>query len=80
MPNKTTARRRATGALNREQVAEIENMLHVLKVEQYRLLTNYLYLNPDDLNLYVDVTDNGEYVLTVRAVTDKLIDVGRVLA
>ena len=62
-----------------EKIAAIESMLRVLKSEQYKLLTNYMYLNVEDLKVYIDVTENGEYVLTVKAVTDKLIDIGRVL-
>ena len=42
-------------------------------------VANYMYLNVEDLKVYIDVTENGEYVLTVKAVTDKLIDIGRVL-
>ena len=62
-----------------EKITAIESMLRVLKSEQYKLLTNYMYLNVEDLKVYIDVTENGEYVLTVKAVTDKLIDIGRVL-
>ena len=62
-----------------EKITAIESMLRVLKSEQYKLLTNYMYLNVEDLKVYIDVTESGEYVLTVKAVTDKLIDIGRVL-
>ncbi len=62
-----------------DKVASIENMLRVLKSEQYRLLTDFMYLAEADLQVYVDLTDRGEYVFTVRAVTDRLIDVGRLL-
>ncbi|MBO5214755.1 MAG: cell division topological specificity factor MinE [Clostridia bacterium] len=62
-----------------EKITAIESMLRVLKSEQYKLLTNYMYLDVNDLKVYIDVTENGEYVLTVKAVTDKLIDIGRVL-
>ena len=54
-------------------------MLSVLKSETYKLLTNFMYLNEQDLKVYVDVTQSGEYILSIRAVTDKLIDVGRIL-
>ena len=54
-------------------------MLRAMKSEQYKLLTNYMYLNPDRLKVYIDILENGEYALTVRAVTDRLIDIGRVL-
>ena len=50
-----------------------------MKSEQYRLLTNYMYLGADDLKVYIDITENGEYILTVKAVTDRLIDIGRML-
>lgn len=62
-----------------DKVAAIENMLRVLKSEQYRLLTDFMYLSPHNLQVYVDLTENGEYVLTVKAITDTLIDIGRLL-
>ena len=61
------------------KIGAIESMLRALKSEQYKLLTNYMYLNPDRLKVYIDILENGEYALTVRAVTDRLIDIGRVL-
>lgn len=70
---------RLRGVVTENKISEIENMLRLLKSDQYRLLTNYMYLDRDDLKVYIDVTDEGEYILTVRAVTDKLIDVGKVL-
>ena len=62
-----------------DKVSAIENMLRVLKSDQYKLLTNYMYLNADDLKVYIDITENGDYILTVKAVTDRLIDIGRML-
>lgn len=62
-----------------DKIGAIESMLRALKSEQYKLLTNYIYLNPDRLKVYIDILENGEYALTVRAVTDRLIDIGRVL-
>ena len=62
-----------------DKIGAIESMLRALKSEQYKLLTNYMYLNPDRLKVYIDILENGEYALTVRAVTDRLIDIGRVL-
>ncbi len=81
MATKSTSRvkDRLRGVVTENKISEIENMLRLLKSDQYRLLTNYMYLNRDDLKVYIDVTDEGEYILTVRAVTDKLIDVGKVL-
>ena len=62
-----------------EKITAIENMLRVIKSEQYKLLTNYMYLNVEDLKVYIDLTENGEYHLTVKAITDKLIDIGKML-
>ncbi len=62
-----------------DTVQQIETMLQALKNEQYKLLTNYMFLNIDDLDVYVDITKNGEYVLSVKAVSRKLIDVGSIL-
>ena len=62
-----------------DKIGAIESMLRALKSEQYKLLTNYMYLSPDRLKVYIDILENGEYALTVRAVTDRLIDIGRVL-
>ncbi len=62
-----------------DKIGAIESMLRALKSEQYKLLTNYMYLNADRLKVYIDILENGEYALTVRAVTDRLIDIGSVL-
>ena len=62
-----------------DKVTQIENMLAILKSEVYKLLTNYMYLSVENLNVYVDVTQSGEYVLTVKAGTDRLIDIGKML-
>ena len=62
-----------------DKISAIESMLAVLKSETYRLLTNFMYLNEQDLKVYIDVTQSGEYILSIRAVSDKLIDVGRIL-
>lgn len=76
---KTSAKTRMTSSVNGSKIAAIENMLRVLKADEYRLLTNYMYLAESDLKVYVDITEEGEYVLTVRAITDRLIDVGEML-
>ncbi len=81
MPAKSNApvRQRLKKVVMEDKVSAIENMLRVLKSDQYKLLTNYMYLNADDLKVYIDITENGDYILTVRAVTDRLIDIGRML-
>lgn len=63
----------------RGRSAAVENMLRVMKGEIYRLLTNYMYLSAENLAVYVDVTESGEYILNVRAVTERFIDAGRTL-
>ena len=81
MPAKSNApvRQRLKKVVMEDKVSAIENMLRVLKSDQYKLLTNYMYLNADDLKVYIDITENGNYILTVKAVTDRLIDIGRML-
>lgn len=81
MPAKSNApvRQRLKKVVMEDKVSAIENMLRVLKSDQYKLLTNYMYLNADDLKVYIDITENGDYILTVRAVTGRLIDIGRML-
>ncbi len=74
------AKRRLKTVAMEDKVSAIENMLRVLRSDQYKLLTNYMYIGSDDLKVYMDLTENGEYVLTVKAVTDRLIDIGRLLA
>ena len=76
---KTSARTRLKSVAYADKVTAIENMLRVLKSEQYRLLTDFMYLSPEDLEVYIDLTPRGEYVLTVKAITDRLIDVGKML-
>ena len=81
MPAKSNApvRQRLKKVVMEDKVSAIENMLRGLKSDQYKLLTNYMYLNADDLKVYIDITENGDYILTVKAVTDRLIDIGRML-
>ncbi len=82
MPTQKTARRAGTrlkSVAYGDKITAIENMLRVLKSEEYRLLTDFMYLSDEDLQVYVDLTDRGEYVFTIRAITDRLIDVGRLL-
>ena len=43
------------------------------------MLTNYMYLSESDLKVYVDITEEGEYLLTIKAVSDRLLDIGKVL-
>ena len=80
MPRKQSpAGERRRKVVVNDKIGAIESMLRAMKSEQYKLLTNYMYLNPDRLKVYIDILENGEYALTVRAVTDRLIDIGRVL-
>ena len=79
MAERGPSARRTTRAVREEKYAAIESMLRVVEAEEYKLLTNYMYLSRGDMRAYIDITENGEYVLTVRAVTDRLIDIGRVL-
>lgn len=76
---KTSAKDRLRNTRINETVGEIENMLHSLKNETYKLLTNYMFLNVDDLEVYMDLAKNGEYVLSIKAVSDRLIDIGKML-
>ena len=80
MPRKQSpAGERLRKVVVNDKIGAIESMLRAMKSEQYKLLTNYMYLNPDRLKVYIDILENGEYALTVCAVTDRLIDIGRVL-
>ena len=79
MAKNRTAKERLGSIIINDKISAIESMLSVLKSETYKLLTNFMYLNEQDLKVYVDVTKSGEYILSIRAVTDKLIDVGRIL-
>ena len=80
MPRKQSpAGERLRKVVVNDKIGAIESMLRAMKSEQYKLLTNYMYLNPDRLKVYIDILENGEYALTVRAVTDRLIEIGRVL-
>ena len=59
--------------ISRSRIADIENSLRIMKAEMYKLLTNYMYLSREDLTVYVDVTDDGEFILNVRARTKRFI-------
>ena len=62
-----------------DTVSEIEGMLKTLKNEEYKLLTNFMTLSFEDLDLYIDITKSGEYVLTIKAISNKLIDIGKII-
>ncbi len=62
-----------------DTVTEIEGMLKTLKNEEYKLLTDFMTLSFEDLDLYIDITKSGEYVLTIKAVSNKLIDIGKII-
>lgn len=63
--------------ISRSRIADIENSLRIMKAEMYKLLTNYMYLSREDLTVYVDVTDDGEFILNVRARTKRFIGTGK---
>ena len=73
------AKNRLNSVVLRDKISAIETMLRSLKAEQYKLLTDYMYLNPQNLSVYIDITENGEYLLVVRALSDRLIEVGKPL-
>lgn len=73
---KAEARLKSVG---RGRSASLENMLRVMKGDIYRLLTNYMYLSAENLSVYVDVTQDGEYILNVKAATERFIDSGKTL-
>ncbi|MBE5732006.1 MAG: hypothetical protein E7353_03125 [Clostridiales bacterium] len=62
-----------------DTIGEIEGMLKTVKNEQYKLLTDFMTLSYEDLDVYMDITKDGEYVLTVKAVSSKLIDIGKLI-
>lgn len=72
-------RDRVKSAVMQDKISRIEDMLKVIRSEEYRLLTNFMYLTRDKLSVYIDITEDGRYVLTVRAETDHLIDPGLTL-
>ncbi len=79
MAVKSQVKQRIKTVVMEDKLSAIESMLRVLKSDIYKLLTNYMYLSRDGLNVYIDITENGEYILSVKAETDRLIDIGRVL-
>lgn len=66
-------------SVGRGRNSSLENMLRVMKGDIYRLLTNYMYLSAENLSVYADVTRDGEYILNVKATTERFIDSGKIL-
>ena len=64
-------------SVGRGRTTALEYMLSDIKAEVYRLLTNYMYLSAENLSVYIDVVENGEYILNVRAVTERFIESGK---
>ena len=59
--------------MSRNRITEMENTLRIMKAELYKLLTNYMYLSREDLAVYVDVTQDGEFIFNVRAKPERFI-------
>lgn len=74
-----SARERLRKVRINDTIGEIESMLKTVKNEQYKLLTDFMTLSFNDLDVYMDITKSGEYVLTVKAVSTKLIDIGKII-
>ena len=74
-----SAKERLRNVRINDTIGEIEGMLKTEKNEQYKLLTDFMTLSYEDLEVYMDITKTGEYVLTVKAVSSKLIDIGKII-
>ena len=59
------------------RTATLKNMLSDVKPQICRLLTSYMYRSAENLSVYIDVVENGEYILNVRAVTESFIESGK---
>lgn len=77
--NKESAKDRLKKIRINDTVTEIEGMLKTLKNEEYKLLTDFMTLSFEDLDLYIDITKSGDYVLTIKAISNKLIDIGKII-
>lgn len=77
--NKESAKDRLKKIRISDTVTEIEGMLKTLKNEEYKLLTDFMALSFEDLDLYIDITKSGDYVLTIKAISNKLIDIGKII-
>ncbi len=64
-------------SVGRGHTTALEYMLSDIKAEVYRLLTNYMYLSQENLSVYIDVMDNGQYSLAIKAVTERFIEAGK---
>ena len=64
-------------SVGRGRTTALEYMLSDIKGEVYRLLTNYMYLSQENLSVYIDVMDNGQYSLAIKAVTERFIEAGK---
>jgi len=42
-----------------DTIGEIEGMLKTVKNEQYKLLTDFMTLSYEDLDVYMDITKDG---------------------
>lgn len=47
-----------------------------LKLELYGKIREFMEIEPDDINLNIDVLQNGEYKLTFNVIAKKLKNVG----
>ena len=65
--------------VTRAKMSDIERTLGIMQAELYKLLTNYMYLSREKLTVFVDVTNDGEYIFNLRAVTDRFIGTGKYL-
>lgn len=62
-----------------DRVASVESLLRVLKSDVISLLSNYMYIENEDVQLTLDAEANGEFKVNIQAKTNRLIDAGKMI-
>ena len=58
----------------------IETLLTVLKSDISGVLSNYMSLGADALEIFLDTFENGDYEFTFKARTGRIIEAGKMIA
>lgn len=62
-----------------DRAAMLENTLKIVKGDVYKILSDYMSLDPDNLTVTADLRTDGACDITVTATTYTLYEIGKMI-
>ena len=62
-----------------DRVEGLETILTVIKSDAFLMLSNYMLLENGAIKLELDISDDGQYHLAIKATTNRLIHPGKMI-